>query len=180
MMKRGKSRLNPDKGGGHILFWPSFFLFTALSLLPALSMADDLRRNDISIVRTDASGGAAVMASFSAEIAYERAEKQRGLSGRDRIADSDSMLFILDDSADNYFWMKGMRFPLDVLAFNKAGILLKIIIDLKPCEECPLYLLPSSSKYVLEINGRLSEKLGLRSGDRLVLSSEIVRQRRQK
>src|SRR6266550_6083274 len=53
--------------------------------------------------------------TFSVEIANTTVEQQQGLSGRNSLPQDQGMLFVFK-KADLYaFWMKGMKFPLDMI-----------------------------------------------------------------
>ena len=52
---------------------------------------------------------------LTVELAIEPADKARGLGYRDGLAPGAGMLFIFDSSAQRSFWMKGMRFCLDIV-----------------------------------------------------------------
>ena len=51
---------------------------------------------------------------MQAEIADDDAERALGLGGRDRLARDAGMYFVLTSDAPR-IWMKGMRFPLDLV-----------------------------------------------------------------
>lgn len=52
---------------------------------------------------------------YTLEIAATKEEQSRGLGERDSLCDTCAMLFIFPDSSRYAFWMKGMRFPLDIV-----------------------------------------------------------------
>lgn len=52
---------------------------------------------------------------MSVAIADTDALKQRGLSGQENLAPEAGMLFVYSNQDIRYFWMKGMKFPLDVI-----------------------------------------------------------------
>ena len=54
-------------------------------------------------------------ASLVVEIADTRQAQSLGLSNRDFLGNDQGMLFRYSKSAMRSFWMKGMRFPIDVL-----------------------------------------------------------------
>jgi uncharacterized membrane protein (UPF0127 family) len=54
-------------------------------------------------------------AVVTAEIANDEAERARGLSGRDTLADDTGMLFVYQTAAQPGFWMKDMQIPIDIL-----------------------------------------------------------------
>lgn len=53
-------------------------------------------------------------ASLAAEVARERADLARGLSGRDKLASGEAMLFLFPRPDRYGFWMKKMLFPIDI------------------------------------------------------------------
>lgn len=79
------------------------------------------------------------------------------------------MLFALDQKFAPALWMKGMRFPLDILFFDKEGEVIKIMKNLQPCTDCPIYVGPPHAAYALEICAGLAEKIGVSLGDRFFL-----------
>src|SRR3989338_662243 len=49
------------------------------------------------------------------ELAVTPAQRERGLSGRDRLEPRSGMLFVFEDDGVRGFWMKGMTFPIDII-----------------------------------------------------------------
>ncbi len=52
---------------------------------------------------------------LTVELAYQPADLQRGLGYRDGLAPGTGMLFLFEQPAPRSFWMKGMRFCLDII-----------------------------------------------------------------
>ncbi len=50
---------------------------------------------------------------YTVEIADTEVTKSQGLSGRISMAKNKGMLFVFNQRSNQYFWMKGMNFPLD-------------------------------------------------------------------
>ena len=109
-------------------------------------------------------------AHFNVEVAEDGPSIRKGLSGREFMPDDRGMLFILGDKRYS-FWMKGMRFPIDVVTFDREGTVIEVIPDLRPCERCPLVKLPQEAAGVLEINAGLTKKLGITKGDCLEIKT---------
>jgi len=110
-----------------------------------------------------------VLASFSVEVVAENADRQKGLSERDYLPPDSGMLFVLDQVYAPAFSMKDMRFPIDIIFFDRHGKALKIMKLLQPCTQCRIYEGPRDSAYALEINAGLAEKIGISIGDSLSL-----------
>lgn len=52
---------------------------------------------------------------FKVEIADTLTKQIRGLSGRSELVEKEGMLFIFNKPGNYGFWMKGMKFPLDIV-----------------------------------------------------------------
>ncbi len=107
---------------------------------------------------------------FQTELAITPAEQRQGLMFRKSMQDNQAMLFIYQKPRRVAFWMKNTLIPLDMLFFDDNGSLVEIKENIPPCKTatCPTY--PARYpriKYVLEINAGLSQKLGLKVGDKL-------------
>lgn len=57
-------------------------------------------------------------ASYRLQIASTEAARQTGLGGRATIPENTGMLFMFSKPAIECFWMKDMRFPLDIIWVN--------------------------------------------------------------
>ena len=102
-----------------------------------------------------------------AEVADDDASRQRGLSGRDRLAAGEGMLFLLPDDSPS-FWMKGMRFPLDIV-WIKDGRVVDVSADVPPPRgsnaPVPTYSPDRPANRVLEVNAGWAADHGVRRGD---------------
>jgi uncharacterized membrane protein (UPF0127 family) len=116
--------------------------------------------------------GTEQIAVFTVERVSDWKTMQQGLSGRSSMPYDRGMLFILDSGAEHSFWMKGMKFPIDILFFSEDESLTEILPKLRPCIECPTYKAPAHTAYALEINAGLAEALGLKTGDRFVFENK--------
>lgn len=92
--------------------------------------------------------------TLSVELAETAADQERGLSSRDSMAADHGMLFIFDHESNWDFWMKGMKFSLDIIWFDSNKRAVFIEQDLQPCspEQCPIFTPPVEAMYVLEVN----------------------------
>ena len=56
-----------------------------------------------------------------------------GLSGRESIADDRGMMFVFDRSTtNNCFWMKDMKFSIDMIWLNEAKQVITVVEDVSP------------------------------------------------
>jgi uncharacterized protein len=106
-------------------------------------------------------------ASVRAEVADDEASRQRGLSGRERLAPGEGMLFLLPDDSPS-LWMKGMRFPLDIV-WIKDGRVVDVSADVPPPRgsdaPLPTYSPDRPADRVLEVNAGWAADHGVRRGD---------------
>lgn len=120
------------------------------------------------------------------EIAKTEEERSQGLSNKEKLKVynhgsnivTEGMLFIFDKPQVLTFWMKDMKFDLDMIWLDENYKIVKITKDAKA--ESYKKEDPSSSeifsndvdtlaKYLLEINSGLVEKMNLKAGDILRL-----------
>ena len=102
---------------------------------------------------------------LSVEIADEPYEQARGLSGRDFLGENDGMLFIFSQPGKHGFWMKNMKFPLDIIWIDENLTIVDITKNLSPATYPATFAPSSPVKYVLEINTGWSDKNSVRLGD---------------
>jgi uncharacterized membrane protein (UPF0127 family) len=112
------------------------------------------------------------VALFTVEMVSDKKAMQQGLSGRYPMPDDHSMLFILDSTAEHFFWMNGMEFSVDILFFDRDKRLIELLPELTLCEECTAYKTPVGTSNVLEINAGMADALGIKTGDDLVFTDK--------
>ena len=102
--------------------------------------------------------------SLEIEIAEDEYERQTGLMHRSTLGEKQGMLFIFEDESPRYFYMKNTYIPLDIIFINNDHQIVSFSENAEPTNEATL---PSNApaKYVLEINGGLVERWGLKTGD---------------
>ncbi len=112
--------------------------------------------------------------SFTVEVADTDQKRTKGLSGRNSLDQKTGMLFVFD-TADFYsFWMKEMKFPIDILFIRDNKIVTIAQSVPKPKDDTApagllLYKPAQAVNYVLEINAGLSQKYGFEEGDIVVI-----------
>lgn len=108
---------------------------------------------------------------FNVEIATQPQEVMRGLMFRDSMAEDHGMLFIFGAPRQRNFWMKNTHIPLDIIYIKEDGTIGHIAKNAIPFDETPL---PSvePALTVLEINGGLSDKLGISDGDMVYMAPQ--------
>lgn len=106
---------------------------------------------------------------FDAEIADSAIERREGLMFREQMGDNQGMLFVFEKEGIYPFWMKDTLIPLDMIWLNSNKEVVFIKNNAPPCgNETCLDINPGKNAlYVLEINGGLAEKNGIKIGDKL-------------
>ena len=107
-----------------------------------------------------------------ADVADNQSELEKGLSGRSKIQDDRGMIFIFPEENILTFWMKEMKFPLDMIFFDSQFNIVDINENAQPCKtirECPIYPSKKPARYVLEINAGLARKNNLKIGDKAIV-----------
>lgn len=103
---------------------------------------------------------------LQAEIAASEPDRRRGLLFRRGLADNQGMLFIFDKEGQYNFWMKNMRFPLDIIWIDAQKIVVDMTKNALPCKDsCAGLIAAGAVKYVLEIKSGFIEKNGVKIGD---------------
>ena len=104
------------------------------------------------------------------EIADDEYERETGLMYRKGMKNSQGMLFIFPDVNYRSFYMKNTEFSLDIIYIGADKKIVNIIKNANPEDETSL---PSDgpAKYVLELNGGISDTLGLQPNDRIEFSA---------
>jgi len=111
---------------------------------------------------------------IQAEIADNVVERAQGLSGRESMCETCGMLFVFPQAQVQNFWMRDMRFPLDII-FIRDDRITEIFADVPvPSNgEIPRVESRESADQVLELNAGVSGKLGIRVGDEIDLVDTI-------
>ncbi len=93
--------------------------------------------------------------------------RARGLSGRPGLAPEEGMLFLFETARIQSFWMKDMRFPIDILWIRDGrivGISPNVPVPRTPTE-LPQYPSPVPCDVVLEVRAGAAHRWGLLLGD---------------
>jgi hypothetical protein len=106
------------------------------------------------------------------EVASTRAQSERGLGYRDTLAADAGMIFDLHRTQVPVFWMKGMRFPLDMVWIDDAKRVVDVARDVPPQpgakdDELRRYSPAVPVRYTLEVNAGAAARLGLAPGAQL-------------
>ena len=102
-------------------------------------------------------------ARFAVEVADDEASRSRGLMFRESLPQSAGMLFVYDSPRRATFWMKNTLIPLDMVFADAAGRVTHVHANAKP-QDVTTIDGGEGVKLVLEINGGLAGRLGIKPG----------------
>ncbi|WP_353859341.1 DUF192 domain-containing protein [Azospirillum formosense] len=132
-----------------------------LSALPATAL-ESFARSSLTV---ETAGGGKYR--FDIELAETPAQQAQGLMFREKMAADAGMLFIYDRPQPASFWMKNTLIPLDMIFIGADGRIVNIHANAVP-QSLDAVNSAGPVKGILEINGGMSARLGIRPGDRVV------------
>ena len=96
-----------------------------------------------------------------AELALTQDQQTKGLAIKNHINESQGMLFVFQHPSIQSFWMKDMKFPIDIIWLGANRSVVYIAPSLEPClsqSNCPGYVPNRDSLYVLETTAGFSHR----------------------
>lgn len=99
-------------------------------------------------------------------------ERQRGLAAFDKIGANEGMIFRGLPEGKQTFWMKDMKFDIDILWVNKNNEVIHILYDASKNSYPTKFENPPTrpSSYVIELTAGASEKNGIAPGSIVKIS----------
>ena len=135
-------------------------LLAALLLAPGAARAGGCEPG---IAEIDAGGR---VARFAVELADTPFARAKGLMFRRILPEDAGMLFVYERSKTVQFWMRNTFLPLDMLFFDRTGVLRRVEADARPGDETPI-LGGTDIRFALEVNAGQAAARGLVPGARL-------------
>lgn len=108
--------------------------------------------------------------TISAELANSPAKRTLGLMERDGLDEDKGMLFTFGIEGTYPFWMKNMKFPVDIIWINSDLSIVHIEANVPPCEaendiDCASYVSETPAQYVLELPAGWTQKNNVSLGN---------------
>ena len=104
--------------------------------------------------------------TVNAQVADTNAQRRAGLSFKKALPLNQGMLFIFNREGYPAFWMKNMRFPLDLIWITADKKVAGFTLDATPCSDrCEVLKPPVPVKYVLEVNSGFIRANQINLGD---------------
>ncbi len=98
-------------------------------------------------------------------VADTESTRKQGLSGRSGLAGDEGMLFVFPKDGNYAFWMKDMRFSIDILWLSSDGVVVYMAQNVSP-DTYPQNFAPNTpARYVLELPAGYAGAHTLEIGD---------------
>ncbi|HEV7369017.1 DUF192 domain-containing protein [Arenibaculum sp.] len=134
-----------------------------LGLFAVPASATETFRTEPLTIRTAAGGEY----RFTVEMAETPKQMAQGLMYRTEMAPDAGMLFVHEEDRVATMWMKNTYIPLDMLFIDRTGRIAGIHENAEP-RSLRTIAAPEPVRAVLELNGGIASRLGIRVGDRVV------------
>lgn len=111
---------------------------------------------------------------FFVDVAITSKEKELGLGNRLTLPSDHGMLFVYDHKEVYSYWMKNMRFPIDIVWIDGRTIVditKNVPISTTPTGQLPLYHPIVPIDKVLELPAGTSDRVGIIIGDKIIIKS---------
>lgn len=147
--------------------WAAAALLLGLLVAPACRSGNAVKpensRTDLRNSPTVVIPAAGRDVTFRVELARTPSEHERGLMYRSRMDADAGMLFLFDRLSPLTFWMKNTLIPLDMVFLDGDRKIVGIVENAEPQTLTSRHV-DAPAQYVLEINGGLAARLGIRPG----------------
>jgi uncharacterized membrane protein (UPF0127 family) len=94
-------------------------------------------------------------------------DKEQGLSGRSCIREDQGMLFVFKESDKYDFWMKDMKFAIDIIWLNESKQAVKVEPNITPATYPKTFVNERPAMYVLELRATRAQQLNIVEGSQL-------------
>jgi len=102
--------------------------------------------------------------AFEAEIPNSPAAYEKGLGGRPCILPNQAMLFIFKKPGQYPFWMKGMKFPIDIIWIGADHKVAAVEINEQPSTYPDKFVNQNPAQYVVELKANTASNLHINIG----------------
>ncbi|MDP2676928.1 MAG: DUF192 domain-containing protein [bacterium] len=104
--------------------------------------------------------------AISVEIADTSEKRALGLGGREALGENEGMFFIFEQPGYHAFWMRNMKFPLDIIWIDENLTIAHVQENISPDTFPNQYAPDEPVQYVLEVQAGFAETHGITTGDR--------------
>jgi len=107
-----------------------------------------------------------------ADVAVNEEQKTKGLAIKENLSENEAMLFVFATAGNHAFWMKDMKFPIDIIWMDSNKTVVHVEHSLEPCTpvSCQIYQPNSNSLYALETIAGFANKYNVIDGTKMQFS----------
>jgi uncharacterized membrane protein (UPF0127 family) len=105
--------------------------------------------------------------SYHLIVAKTTAQQTKGLGDRNSLPTNEGMLFLYPNSGERCFWMKDMRFPLDMIWTDSHKKVVALEQNVSPQTYPETFCSKTPAQYVIELNAGQVSLAGIRAGQTL-------------
>ena len=138
------------------------------------SGADGAELSEKVTARFEGSDGR-VSAPFVLEVARTPKDKEIGLMFRTAMAPDRGMIFVSSQDTVQVFWMKNTYLSLDMLFLDRQLAVVGMLQNVPILNESPRKV-DEPSRYVVELVAGTAARIGIRTGDKLVVTQGVTGQ----
>ncbi|MES3005976.1 MAG: DUF192 domain-containing protein [Patescibacteria group bacterium] len=112
---------------------------------------------------------------FLAEIADTEELQGLGLSGRIALNPGEAMLFVFPVPSYYSFWMKDMKFPIDIVWIDENNTIVTVISNVTPESYPKSFSSDTNALYVIELSAGTAEAQNIKKGDRVIFDKNLLK-----
>lgn len=142
---------------------------TACKKDPELKMAPPVPHGEAGTVRLTMAGVEVIL-----ETALNDEERAEGLKWRTHLEPDRGMIFAYPEPQPMSFWMMDTKIPLSIAFIKEDGTVLNIYNEMRPGVISPGYASEGICRFAIEMNKGWFEDHGIKAGDRIALTEEIL------
>ncbi len=137
-----------------------FFLVLLVSVVIALKLGTSTKSSTTTLTINGI--------EIKAQLAKTQSQIQKGLGGQNKLLEKEGMLFVMPSYNRYSFWMKDMKFPLDIIWLDKDRIAdITKNIPVENNNHLTIYQPTTPVNLVLEVNAGFSDKYKIKVGDKV-------------
>ena len=106
--------------------------------------------------------------TLKVDISDNNCKRELGLSGRESLKNDEGMLFIFDKVGNHGFWMKDMKFPIDILWIDDDFSIVDVEKNVATSTYPQVFGKNYMSKYVLELPAGYSDKNNIKIENKII------------
>lgn len=101
--------------------------------------------------------------------------RAKGLGGKEYLKEGTGMFFVFPDDDFHGFWMKDMKFPIDIIWIDSSYKIVDVKKNVTPETYPEVFGPEAKARYVLEVNAGFSDNHAVKRGGKVVFVEHEVK-----